>query len=419
MDKFKKNWFYLEPYIIAEPKTSNLLLLNCLNGSFMVFKMSPLLKELIKKLLGKGNNYCVKLKKEYFLDEKAKIFLLKTKRNYYGDIIDFQIISKKPFLPFPIMNYQRDETRIDIKSSTHGQDIMLNLRELTVFLNSRCDINCKFCNVIFKQTLYCTKKFEEELPIEKLKYFLDQLPEENRIHLVNVTGANILKYRQLDALCESLMSKGFSASYQIHYLNIDLENTETIAILNKIPRIEILVCFPFNFKKIEDINSQLKNSKTNFSFKAIIENERQFSFISEYFSQKQIDNFEILPIYNYKNIGFFKKFIYVKRKDLNSKKVFKNQYFMNQAFNINNFGKITLVNNGDLYSNVNFPPLGNINSASIYDILYSEIYNGNSWKLIRNLAPCNECIFQYMCPPISNYELILGRYNLCKINPQC
>ena len=129
-----------------------------------------------------------------------------------------------------------------------------------------------------------------------------------------------------------------------------------------------------------------------------------------------LEYFEIIPLYNGNNLSFFKKFIFIHIDDLKLKKIIKNQYFANQTFNINNYGKITILSNGDFYANLNQPKLGNINKDSLYDVLCLEIYNGKSWNFIRNVTPCKECVFQYICPPISNYELVIGKYDLCHVS---
>ena len=83
--------------------------------------------------------------------------------------------------------------------------------------------------------------------------------------------------------------------------------------------------------------------------------------------------------------------------------------------NICDFGKINIMPNGDAYANLNYPSLGNIYTDSIYEIVSKEIEDGNSWLRIRNQTPYNDCIYQWLCPPPSNYEVVIGRPNLCHV----
>ena len=90
-------------------------------------------------------------------------------------------------------------------------------------------------------------------------------------------------------------------------------------------------------------------------------------------------------------------------------------FFTRQAMNIYDVGKINIMPNGDVYANVNHPVLGNIYTDSIYDIVHKEVEEGLSWFRIRNHAPCNDCVYQWLCPPPSNHEIAIGRPNLCHV----
>lgn len=48
-------------------------------------------------------------------------------------------------------------------------------------------------------------------------------------------------------------------------------------------------------------------------------------------------------------------------------------------------------------------------------MIYREMIEGHSWLRIRNQEPCCSCIYQWFCPSPSNYELAIGRSNLCHI----
>jgi pseudo-rSAM protein len=62
---------------------------------------------------------------------------------------------------------------------------------------------------------------------------------------------------------------------------------------------------------------------------------------------------------------------------------------------------------------LNTPVLGNINTISLLELIAKELEQNTAWRKIRNNKPCNECLFQYLCPSISNYEMTLERENLC------
>ena len=60
--------------------------------------------------------------------------------------------------------------------------------------------------------------------------------------------------------------------------------------------------------------------------------------------------------------------------------------------------------------------IGNIDQR-IHEVLLKELHNGKGWfKVRKHLTPCKGCIYNQICPPISNYEYALSRNNLCGIH---
>ncbi len=55
-----------------------------------------------------------------------------------------------------------------------------------------------------------------------------------------------------------------------------------------------------------------------------------------------------------------------------------------------------------------------LNKNSLYNIFYKEMNCGKSWLRARkNAIPCKNCVYNSICPPVSNYEYVIGRNNLC------
>ena len=84
--------------------------------------------------------------------------------------------------------------------------------------------------------------------------------------------------------------------------------------------------------------------------------------------------------------------------------------------NKNNFGKLVVFSDGEVHANVNKKSLGNINDIDFHDLIFSELSGDESWKSVRMNAPtCKDCMYNCLCPPISNYEYTIGKNNLCNI----
>ncbi|WP_455649564.1 TIGR04150 pseudo-rSAM protein, partial [Enterocloster citroniae] len=128
-----------------------------------------------------------------------------------------------------------------------------------------------------------------------------------------------------------------------------------------------------------------------------------------------VGNFVIKPIYTGSNIDFFKNNIFLTKEDILSSIYSIKDFFIKQSMNISDFGKLNIMSNGDVYANLNHPVLGNIYKNSIIEIVQKEITEGKSWFRIRNEQPCTDCLYQWLCPSPSDYELIIKQPNLCHV----
>jgi pseudo-rSAM protein len=69
-----------------------------------------------------------------------------------------------------------------------------------------------------------------------------------------------------------------------------------------------------------------------------------------------------------------------------------------------------------VYANPYFQALGTIED-DIRELIYKELTEGKSWLRIRDVEPCCNCVYQWLCPSPSDYELAIGKPNLCHIIP--
>jgi pseudo-rSAM protein len=147
-----------------------------------------------------------------------------------------------------------------------------------------------------------------------------------------------------------------------------------------------------------------------------VTSETNYNQIVGFIQKNKIEHYAIYPLYTGGNLNFFEDFIYLDKDDFNKLDLSKKDVFVNMAMNLHNFGKLTIMPDGKIFANVNDAPLGSINN-SVYDIIYKEMAEGSSWLKIRDMKPCNECIYQWLCPSPSNYEFVLGKPNLCNLLP--
>lgn len=86
-----------------------------------------------------------------------------------------------------------------------------------------------------------------------------------------------------------------------------------------------------------------------------------------------------------------------------------NEIISSQYLNANFFGELSILSSGNIYSCLQRPPIGHINVDDLREVLYLEFLTYKNWFMVRkNFSACKSCVFNFLCPPVSNYELSIG-----------
>lgn len=148
----------------------------------------------------------------------------------------------------------------------------------------------------------------------------------------------------------------------------------------------------------------------------LVKNEKELSAAEQALSGRENTgrSVELAPVYTGGNPDFFQQHIFTSKAELLSSGLSKQDIFTRMTLNINFFGKLTILPDGNIYSNLNDTPLGNLED-SLYEIIFKELDQGKNWLHVRRKEPCDQCRFRWLCPPVSNYEYVLEQYNLCTV----
>lgn len=87
----------------------------------------------------------------------------------------------------------------------------------------------------------------------------------------------------------------------------------------------------------------------------------------------------------------------------------------NSTLNTNLFGTLWIYPDDKVYSCPNDKELGYIDRNTLKEVLYKEFTVSKSWfKIRKEYISCKNCLFNCLCPPITNYELCLKK-KLCNL----
>ena len=374
-------WFKIEPYVHISIVNSNVLLYNTFDGSFIESKDIEIVK-LLKETLLKENCGVVLLTAERYNLDNIRKFIMELRAKYMGDIIDIELSKSKPVQIMPFTSLVNTQELFKKQNFPTGKKILEYLSEISIHVDYNTNIM-------------------------DLNSFLKSLPN---ISTVNIIGnlKDVANYKELLLVLDQFPSlKKITCNYS-NVISLQPEFVNNFSY-------SILINYPIDISKWNYSRRLLLNQSIPFECIFEVTSMDNYSQINKFIEEFGIEKHQLKPVYTGDNIDFFKENVFLTKDDILSTPLSISDFFINQSMNIFDFGKIAIMSNGDIYANVNYPILGNIHTHSIYEIISKELEEGRSWLRIRNQAPCNTCLYQWFCPSPSNYEIAIGRPNLCHV----
>ena len=374
-------WLKIEPYVHISIVNSNVLLYNTFDGSFIESKDIEIVK-LLKETLLKENCGVVLLTAERYNLDNIRKFIMELRAKYMGDIIDIELSKSKPVQIMPFTSLVNTQELFKKQNFPTGKKILEYLSEISIYVDYNTNIM-------------------------DLNSFLKSLPN---ISTVNIIGnlKDVANYKELLLVLDQFPSlKKITCNYS-NVISLQPEFVNNFSY-------SILINYQIDISKWNYSRRLLLNQSIPFECIFEVTSMDNYSQINKFIEEFGIEKHQLKPVYTGDNIDFFKENVFLTKDDILSTPLSISDFFINQSMNIFDFGKIAIMSNGDIYANVNYPILGNIHTHSIYEIISKELEEGRSWLRIRNQAPCNTCLYQWFCPSPSNYEIAIGRPNLCHV----
>jgi len=405
----KTQKFYLFPHIYYATNSKNeILLYNTKNGEHLIFK-SLEIKNIIEEMYNPQNLGAVDLSEKYIENKETQNYIDLIVQRDFGKIVELRDDLKFINL-LPVLNLQDDIEKLK-RDSEHeiGENAIRYLNELNIYINQDCKQNCTYCQKYYRQINSCFKTNDKaEISIQKLHEIFEQL-QYSQLKNVNILGGNVLAYSHLEELLKLAKNYDFIFHFWVHFLNINGKEKILFPHFQ-----EIIITFPLDTQKIINfVLSQNNNEKNTYHF--FIENQMQYAQTEDIISQTGITKYQIKPIFTGENLAFFEDNVFLKQEDIFDSVVEQRTIFSNQKLNSNFFGKLFVLPNGNVKANINSDILGNIFENSVIELITKELTANSAWYKTRNEKPCSDCLYQFLCPPPSNYETVIGKTNLCII----
>lgn len=407
----KNYWLYISSHVYCNIKEKRVLLYNTENGMSIESEDQTVLA-LIQSLHERKNLGAIYCEGKMLVKSSYEKFILEFCNKQMGCLKDVEQIPEKPIQMMPILNLQNDIDKLkNINDRDPGEEVMQYLHELSIYLHSECNQRCCYCDVFFRQNLCCYKNEDTQyniMCIETIENILLQI-QYGVVGKLNLLGGDLFNYPYYNELTSLLMGSRGQVHLWNHYTNF--ANHKSI-----IPDFiyNVIVSFPIN----EDLwnrclRSLLRQELVKFHFYVTQKDEYEQS--KWLVDQNNISKYSIHPVYVKANHNFFENFIYLDKEDILTQIIPFNRIFAHQKLNTHFFGSLTILADGNIYANVNSEALGNIYNDKILDIINKELLVNTAWRICRDNPPCSDCLYQYLCPSPSNYEIIIGKSNLCHV----
>ena len=375
-------WFTLEPYVYVGLTNRNVILYNTLDGVWIESNKIEIIN-LLRELFQKENCGVILLKDEKYKIKEIVDFIKDVREKYMGDIIDVTLSNGKPVQLLPFFNYSEQQHEIYQKlNSDQHTNVFKYLSDINIYVDTTTNIT-KLIPFLFSipgiPTFSIIGKIDAIVNYAEFLSFFNQHPSPKKV---------LCSYTNLISL-QPAFENNFSYRISVHF-PMDMQQWYHSR--------QILLHQALPFEYVFDVSS--------------VEGCLQAERLIEQF---QIEKYQIRPKYTGDNIIFFEENVFLTKEDILSASMSIKDFFIRQSINLYDFGKISIMPNGDVFANVKYPSLGNIYSHSIYEIIHKEMQEGKSWFRIRNQSPCNNCVYQWLCPSPSDLEIAIGRPNLCHV----
>ena len=399
-------WFYLSPKVYVTSK-ENIFLYHTESGARLEVTEGHL-KDLLQAVYEPKNLGVVEFPQGLWKQEGAHALIEQMLLLHMAGLIPIDREQGKPINFLPILNLQKD---VDKAMSIGGLSLVVD--DLLGYL-SRFTL-CLGGGRLYPSYLSRVWRGQEAHWMSpSLLYSLLEQVRYSRLKQVGLYADSLFLHPQIKEILGLLES--YEYDYQLwisakHYLQHQEEIKMCLRSMKCICHLSLLASATEleNLARMSEVDVQL------FSWHFLIEDEAQYARVELFTERWGIVQSELVPIYTGDNLPFFEEYIYLSEDDIFSEPIEMRRIFCNQKLNSNNFGALTVLPTGECRVSMNTPALGNLPQSSLLEILYKELTTNTAWRKTRNSGKCQKCLFQYLCPPPSSYEQVIGKQNLCRL----
>ena len=406
-------------YIVLNPDTflwydhAQGVFYNSAATSSFYFDCTPLLLKYCRRINDFDNMYAVAIDSG---DESDPIFTKWIERivdNRIGRVMNSSPSGKKPFSLPPILNLQHEieERRMD-DFYYRPINVANNFFEATFLLGGE---KLPEAEIGFHKQIAYPVSTEICLNVSNIRNFMER-NNTRFLQQVNVIAYHMTAYPEWQSLLELMSRCGIPVTY---YFQGDDDGVRAIEKMLEYPIEEISLGLYFtDVTSCQSVEALLADKGIGYQWLFLLKDETDWEQIQKILDNYRIENYKLLPVLtgDMSNFMFFRENVFTSSEELLQLTPDKKNIFCNQTINSNYWGQLIVAPDKNVYANLNGKPLGSLDE-NVLNLVRKEMIEENSyWRCTRDkLVPCKDCIYRYLCPPPSNYEFYLNKYNLCSV----
>lgn len=413
-------WLFLEPYVHMVRCNDGLLLYNTLSKTVLEFAVSHDLAELVNDLLNPGNGYTVRLTTVQLQNPEIQEFIIKLRELFMGDLLDPAWSEGKPvnIFPEPFVKFGLNPTPRKQLVGRPEVDLRNYLQEIILFLNSGSEEEPDPFSTAYLQFSYpgCVEGKGGEMNIDLFRAVMEDVNNYTPT-LIHISGRNLITYPDLEDVIRILGSSPFQKKYHLSVEHWE-EQIVHFILIQKQTALSLYVTLPEDPETITKCLERLPDQKLlkKIEFNFIVSDREELLMAQDIIRVLNLSNVFLKPFYTGKNINFFSDNVFVNREEILAAQPDQQQVFSRISINENDFGKLWVLPSGKVFANLNDPSPGEVTGRSLVDLVTRELNTGISWRRTRkDISPCKNCLYQFLCPPISSYEIFMQRFNFCDV----
>ena len=420
--KSKHQWLFLEPYVHLLRRNDTLFLYNSINKETLEFTTSPAVYALAGQLENPENGCVSPVSANQLKDRDILNFINRLRETFMGDLLDPTWSEGKPVNIFPevIVKHSLEKKKHVKAHLIPDLDPRNYIQELTLFVITDTVKKLAPFSDAFLQFSFpaCRTSNQEVMKINLADSIMHEINNYTP-SLIHISGSNIFSYPDLEGLIKLMAVSPFQKKYHLISKNWEADSVNRI-LAQKNTSLALYITFPTHPDTIASNLRTLRDSKflKKLEFNFVIRDADELQRSQEIIQILDLENIYFKPYFTGENLEFFRENIFVSREEILAAQPDQQQVLSRLSVNETDFGKFSITPDGAVYANLNDPELGNASKYTFTQLIEREIDSGVSWGRTRKkVIPCKDCIYHFLCPPISSYEIFMKRFNFCDVVP--